>query len=102
MSSQNVVVSTRPSSISKPSIEAYRAKGASIVPLEISLATHDELKELMKGADTVISVLVHTQLQLQRKLVDAAKDVRVKRFIPSDFGTTGKRGWRKLYDEVCY
>ncbi|EIM83074.1 NAD-P-binding protein [Stereum hirsutum FP-91666 SS1] len=95
----NVVVPTRPSSISKPNIEAFRAKGASVVPIEISSATHDQLKELMKGADTVISVLVYTQLQLQRKLVDAAKEAGIKRFIPCDFGTTGKRGWRELYDE---
>lgn len=96
------MVPTRPSSISKPNIEAFRAKGASVVPIEISSATHDQLKELMKGADTVISVLVYTQLQLQRKLVDAAKEAGIKRFIPCDFGTTGKRGWRELYDEVCF
>ena len=60
----------------------------------------DALVALLSGVDVVISTIEWNQLDLQRKLVDAAKRAGVKRFVPSDFATACVPGIMKLHDEV--
>ena len=56
----------------------------------------------MEGIDVVISPLNVFQVDNQYELIDAAKAAGVKRFIPSDFGTTYVRGKSQMYDQVCF
>ncbi|KAF5343074.1 hypothetical protein D9758_011145 [Tetrapyrgos nigripes] len=93
-----VKVPVRPSSLDKPSTVDLRQKGAIIIPFDLVGSTANELQELITGADTVISAIVWEQLHQQYKMVDVAKKVGVKRFVPCDFGTAGRRGVRKLHD----
>lgn len=90
----------RPTSVEKPSVIDLQKKGVAIVPVDIATASLDELQDVVRGADTVISVVVFTQLGLQHKIMAAAKSVGVTRFVPCDFGTPGRRGVRELHDEV--
>ncbi|THU86523.1 NAD-P-binding protein [Dendrothele bispora CBS 962.96] len=94
-----VKVPVRPSSVDKPSTVELRKKGAIIIPFDIINSSSEDLQNILKGADTVICAIVFTQLGLQYKLVDAVKSAGVKRFVPCDFGTPGRRGVRKLHDE---
>ena len=71
-----------------------------IVPIDIATASPEELQDVVRGADTVVCVVVFTQLGLQHNIIAAAKAVGVSRFVPCDFGTPGRRGVRKLHDEV--
>ncbi|THV02730.1 NAD-P-binding protein [Dendrothele bispora CBS 962.96] len=94
-----VKVPVRPSSIDKPSAVELGKKGASIIPFDIANASSEDLQNILKGADTVICAIVATELGFQYKLTDAAKAAGVKRFVPCDFGTPGRRGVRELHDE---
>lgn len=93
-------VPVRPSSVNKPSVDELRNKGVTIIPVDLATASLEQLQDILKGANTAICVLVYTQLGLQHKLMEAAKVVGVPRFVPCDFGTPGRRGVRKLHDEV--
>ncbi|PWY72643.1 isoflavone reductase family protein [Aspergillus eucalypticola CBS 122712] len=48
--------------------------------------SHDSLVSAFKGQDAVISIVGNAGLSFQQKLIDAAVDAGVKRFIPSEFG----------------
>lgn len=93
-------VPVRPSSVDKPSVVELRNKGVAIIPVDLATASSEHLQEILRGANTVICSLVYTQLGLQHKIIEAAKAVGVPRFVPCDFGTPGRRGVRKLHDEV--
>jgi hypothetical protein len=100
MRPQQVKVPVRPSSVDKPSTIALRSKGATIIPFDIATSSGDDLEDVIAGADTVICAIVFNKLDLQPKLIDAAKKAGTKRFVPCDFGTPGRRGVRKLHDQV--
>lgn len=57
-------------------------------------------KEHLRGVDIMISA-VHPEYILAQKLIlQAAKEVGVKRVVPCDFGTVGDKGIRILHDQV--
>ena len=62
--------------------------------------TPERLQEILKGADIVISTVPPPLLEAQTKIVDAAKAVGVKRFVPDDFGTEAPKGVLRLHDRV--
>jgi len=95
----DVVAAVRPSSVSKPAVEALKARGVEIRLLDLEHPLPEQLVDVLRGVDTVISTILWTQLQLQKPLIEASKKAGVKRFIPCDWGTACVRGVRKLYDE---
>lgn len=46
-----------------------------------------ELLSALKGQDAVVSTMATAQLHQQRKIIDAAIKMGVKRFVPSEFGS---------------
>jgi len=69
--------------------------GTSVVTADYS--SHDSLVSAFKGADVVVSALASVAIASQTKLIDAAVEAGVKRFMPSEFGadTFNEKG-RKL------
>lgn len=49
--------------------------------------THDSLVQALKGQDAVVSVIAQDALLEQIKIIDAAIDAGVKRFVPSEYGS---------------
>ncbi|KLJ10722.1 hypothetical protein EMPG_13916 [Blastomyces silverae] len=49
--------------------------------------THDSLVKSLKGQDVVVSAIGGAAVLEQIKIIDAAIEVGVKRFVPSDFGS---------------
>lgn len=49
--------------------------------------THGSLVKALKGQDAVVSAIAGAALLEQIKIVDAAIEAGVKRFIPSEYGT---------------
>lgn len=49
--------------------------------------THDSLVSALKGQDAVISAIAGFAIADQKKIIDAAIEVGVKRFFPSEFGS---------------
>ncbi|EXJ57696.1 uncharacterized protein A1O5_12486 [Cladophialophora psammophila CBS 110553] len=47
---------------------------------------HDQLVKAMQGQDAVISAIGFGAIALEEKLVDAAVEAKVKRFLPSEYG----------------
>ncbi|KZV67640.1 NAD-P-binding protein [Peniophora sp. CONT] len=78
-----VVVLTRPGSVDK--LDAYAARGASIVAVEDYSSVPDVTKALA-GIDVVISTLAHNALDLQLPIAEAAKAADVQLFVPSEYG----------------
>ncbi|KAF2175240.1 NAD(P)-binding protein [Zopfia rhizophila CBS 207.26] len=74
----------QPSSASKPSVQSLKDRGLKIVIGNLT-GTVDDLVDVIKGYDTIISAIGATQQQTQIKLVDAAAKVAVKRFVPCGF-----------------
>jgi uncharacterized protein YbjT (DUF2867 family) len=77
-----LVRSTTPS----PALDSVRAAGGTPVPVDF--ADPATLRPALAGADCVVSVLNGLEpviLDLQGRLLDAAIEVGVPRFIPSDF-----------------
>jgi len=62
--------------------------------------TDDQLDEAFRGVDVIVSALTVGQLGDQKKLVDSAKRVGVKRFVPSDWATACPPGVMELQDIV--
>ncbi|CCM04178.1 uncharacterized protein FIBRA_06340 [Fibroporia radiculosa] len=89
---------TRPGSISKPEVEALRAKGVEIRATDPSSDSLEKLKEALSGAEVLISAVSATAIDGQKTIIAAAKEVGVKRVVPCDFGTPGRRGVRALHD----
>lgn len=52
----------------------------------------EDIVQLLRGVDTVISAVYHEALMDQVPLAEAAKEAGVKRFVPCNFGTPGIRG----------
>ena len=90
----------RPASLAKPAITDFRARGAKIVELDVVLASEERLVAAFENMDIVISALDWEQIESQVKLIDAAKRAGVKRFVPSEFASTGVPGIMELHDRV--
>lgn len=86
----------------KPEVSLIRGLGVEIHALDWQTAGADKLVELFRGADTIISTVFWGAGVIldQKKLVDAAKSAKVKRFIPCDFGTACPPGVMQLHDDV--
>jgi len=92
-----VATAVRPASTSKPIVSEYRKKGVEIREAEIDDSV-EKLTEVLSGVDVLISTVTAEKLLEQRGLFEAAKKAGVKRVVPCDFGTPGKRGIRTLLD----
>ncbi|KAI0644861.1 NAD-P-binding protein [Trametes meyenii] len=89
----------RPSSASKAATQELRASGVEIRLGDLKADAHEKLKQLFVGVNIFISAVVATALQDQKAAFQAAKEAGVKRIIPCDFATPGKKGVRALHDE---
>lgn len=96
---QIVTALVRPTSQSKPATQALRTSGVEIRIGDLTDGVA-KLKDTLAGVDIVISAVVAWSILAQKDLIRAAKEVGVKRIVPCDFGTPGKRGVRELTDEV--
>lgn len=70
-----------------------RASSASVFPPNIKIQRisdtypESELLEAFKGQDAVVSAIATSSAEIQKKFIDIAAKVGVKRFIPSEFGS---------------
>jgi len=94
----SVIVGVRPPSLSKPEISKLRERGVEVRAMDLSDAP-EALDTTLKGVDVVISSMTYTEIEKQYPLIDAAKRVGVKRFVPDDWASACKRGVRRLYDQ---
>jgi len=94
-----VAALTRPSSLSKPQVNDLRSKGVEIRAADIDSDNIEKLTQVLAGVDVLISVVTAEAILAQKLLIAAAKAAGVKRVIPCDFGTPGKRGVRDLNDK---
>ncbi|CAB4385590.1 unnamed protein product [Rhizophagus irregularis] len=91
--SYNVKVLRRKPKTENEKAKLLASKGAEIIYADYN--QKDELVEVLKGTDVVISVLSYKNTNLyesQVPLLVAAKEASVKRFIPSEFGSEFKVG----------
>ncbi|KAH8587740.1 hypothetical protein B0O99DRAFT_584061 [Bisporella sp. PMI_857] len=72
----------------------------SIKVLEVDYTSIDSLTSALQGQDAVVSTIGLEALEDQTVLIDAAIAAGVKRFIPSDFGSTTTNP--KLYEYPIY
>uniref|UniRef100_A0A8H7K6X3 NmrA-like domain-containing protein n=1 Tax=Bionectria ochroleuca TaxID=29856 RepID=A0A8H7K6X3_BIOOC len=80
-----VTAYVRPSSTEKPQLQGFKEKKVPIIPLDLEAASLEEIVKAFQGQDIIISgVMPHTS-DIEKKLATAAKEVGVKRFIPSFF-----------------
>ncbi|TFK83840.1 NAD-P-binding protein [Polyporus arcularius HHB13444] len=92
-----VVVSVRPTSVTKPATETLKASG---VEIRVGALTDDyeKLKQLLQGVDVLISAVDARVLGEQREIFRAAKEVGVQRVVPCDWATPGAKGVRFIAD----
>jgi uncharacterized protein YbjT (DUF2867 family) len=57
-----------------------------VIPVDYN--NHQSIKDALSGVDVVISTIAIPALKVQDGIVKAAKDARVKLFVPSEFGGT--------------
>lgn len=81
----HVVVLTRPKYEGEPRIQALKQKGVEIRLGDLFELSVSELEGLLRGIDIVLSIVGVNALEEQRKVFQAAKNVGVKRVVPSDF-----------------
>lgn len=86
----------------KPEVALLRSLGVHIDTVDWQLADHAELERLFSGVHIAISTIHCGQgfILDQKKLVNAAKEAGVQRFIPCDFCPICPSGVTKLQDEV--
>ncbi|KAI0359477.1 NAD-P-binding protein [Trametes cingulata] len=87
----------RPASLSKPATQELRASGIEVRTGDLKDGV-PKLKETLAGVDVLISAVTAWVISDQKDVLLAAKEVGVKRVVPCDFGTPGKRGVRELHD----
>ncbi|KZV60712.1 NAD-P-binding protein [Peniophora sp. CONT] len=78
-----VVILSRPASASK--LDAFRTRGASIVPVE-DYSSVPDVSNALSGIDVVITTLTDAALRMQVPIAEAAKAAGVQLFVPSEFG----------------
>jgi len=93
-----VIAVVRESSVSKPSVQAYRSRGASIRTFDLDHFTPSDAEKLFEGIDVVLAAFQITHLHIENALIDAAKKVGVKRFVPCDWSTATVKGVREMFD----
>ncbi|KAL1713803.1 hypothetical protein EV715DRAFT_258057 [Schizophyllum commune] len=84
---------------SKPSAVKLAKRGVTTIQGDLLSITTDRLQEILAGADTVIASVDFSCIEAQKKIVDAAKAVGVKRVVPDDFGTDAPAGVMFLHDK---
>ncbi|PGH27363.1 hypothetical protein AJ80_00841 [Polytolypa hystricis UAMH7299] len=82
----SIVALIRPSSLQKPSVQAFRQKGIEIRGLDLE-APLQTLVAALKDIDILISAIGPMALLTQIPLATAAKEAGVKRFVPCAFIT---------------
>ena len=95
-----MIAGVRPASVSKPEVDALKAKGVEVRVLDLENWSVDQIADALNGIDVVICTTNFFHLDLQKPLLDAAKKVGVKRFVPDDFASACVPGVRKLHDIV--
>ena len=75
-------------------------RGVTIHQADLLSVTQDRLQEILAGADTVIATVHPSCIEAQKKIIDAAKVVGVKRIVPDDFGTDAPAGVMLMHDKV--
>ena len=85
---------------SKPSAVKLAERGATIILGDLLNITTERLQEILAGADTVIASVDFSCIEAQKKIIDAAKVVGVKRIVPDDFGTDAPAGVMLMHDKV--
>lgn len=94
-----VRIAVRPGSNQKPRIVDFQRRGVEVAAIDLIEDSDAKLEEALQGIHTVICALAYDRNNLQPRLVDAAIKAGVKRFVPSDFGTPGRKGVRLLHDD---
>ena len=75
------------------------SKGVEIRTLDLADSSDSQLDEAVRGIDVIISTLFVSEIQRQKRLIDAAKRMgSIKRFVPDDWGTACPPGVRRLCD----
>ena len=97
---QRIAALVRPSSLSKPAVSELQACGVEIRSGDLKDSV-ESLKKSLEGVEILIITVVHTAIGDQAAIIHAAKEVGVKRVVPSDFGMPGRMGVRTLHDMVC-
>ncbi|KAI9058256.1 NAD-P-binding protein, partial [Trametes sanguinea] len=93
-----VAALVRPISLSKPATNALRASGVDIRAGD--LGTDAEIPtEALADVDVIISAVSPWAIEAQRDIFRAAKAAGVKRVVPCDFATPGRKGVRVLHDQ---
>lgn len=90
----------RSSSISKPVVQAFEAKGITI-KVGDSLSPVEDLVEILRGIDVLINTHSMPMYEGQKNIVIAAKKAGVKRIVPSAWiPTIAPGGLSKPRDDV--
>ncbi|KAH6972120.1 hypothetical protein BKA56DRAFT_593741 [Ilyonectria sp. MPI-CAGE-AT-0026] len=87
----------RPSSLEKPRVQDLKARSIHVVSADLQ-GPQDELINILKGIDVVISAIHYQSLSDEIPLATAAKVARVKRYVPCFFATVAPRGVMYLHD----
>jgi saccharopine dehydrogenase-like NADP-dependent oxidoreductase len=69
--------------------------GAKLITVDYS--NKESIKKALTGVDVVISTISGTALDLQPRIAEAAKEVGVKLFVPSEFGGTTEGATEGLF-----
>jgi uncharacterized protein YbjT (DUF2867 family) len=85
--------------LEKPAVQSLKARGVKIVGADLQGA-HDDLVNLLKGVDIVISTINYLSLNDEISLSNAAKAAGVQRYVPCFWATVGPRGVMQLRDTV--
>ncbi|EPS95753.1 NAD-binding protein [Fomitopsis schrenkii] len=94
----NIAALTRPSSASKPAVNALRVRGVEIRIGDCTADPPAKLAEHLQGIDVLLSA-INTESTLEQKpIFKAAVVAGVKRIIPCDFETPGAKGVRDVHD----
>lgn len=89
----------RPSSVEKPRVKDLKARSIHVVSADLQ-GPQDELINILKGIDVVISAIHYQSLSDEIPLSIAAKAAGVKRYVPCFFATVAPRGVMYLRDSV--
>ncbi|TRM70568.1 hypothetical protein BD626DRAFT_390725 [Schizophyllum amplum] len=86
---------------SKPNLVKFAERGVTVHQADLLAVTQERLREILTGADCAIATLPPTCIEAQKDIVEAAKAVGVRRFVPDDFGTEAPTGVMYLHDQAC-
>lgn len=71
--------------IARKSSKSTFAPGAKVHYVEDELE-HERLVEVLRGQDVLVSAIGFGAIQLEKKLINAAIEAKVRRFLPSEYG----------------